>query len=107
MGRATRWARLLLAGLVGVGCGGKLLPAGTVTLASNQSSPSRVALDGTTIYWTNSGAAPVPSPDDHLATLLPPHANGAIMKAAISGGRAVTLAFTGADSPGAIAIAGG
>ena len=63
------------------------------TLASGQSSPHSIAVDGTSAYWTNAGTKANYSVD------------GTVMKVAIGGGSLTTLA-SGQGNPGGIAVDG-
>ncbi len=69
--------------------------ATATVLASNQSDPSAIAVDSTSVYWTNLG----PLGGGKAAIRLP----GSVMKVPIGGGAPIELAATQVW-PGAIAI---
>lgn len=65
-------------------------------LASGLIRAYAVAVDGTSVYWTSSGAGP----DFHVAAM-----SGAVMKAPLAGGNATTLA-SGLACPSALTVDG-
>jgi sugar lactone lactonase YvrE len=64
-------------------------------LASEQNRPSGLAVDATSVYWSNSGG--------HPAFTRDAGPNGSIMKVSVDGG-SVTSLVSGLDSPSAIAV---
>jgi hypothetical protein len=62
-----------------------------ITLASGQAGPMGIAIDSTSVYWTNT------------ANGGDPPANGVVMKVALNGGTPSTLA-SGQNNPWAIAV---
>jgi hypothetical protein len=69
-----------------------------ITLASSQSNPGSIAVDGTNVYWTNAG----PSSDSSSGPAQPV---GSVMKVSATGGTPVTLA-SGQSAPSGIAVDG-
>jgi hypothetical protein len=67
-----------------------------ITLASNQSNPSSIAVDGTNVYWTNTG----PSSDPSTGPAQPV---GSVMKVSATGGTPITL-VSGQTAPSGIAL---
>ncbi len=66
------------------------LDGGTpITLASGQSGPWSIAVDATSVYWTNSGGAG--------------NGPGTVMKVPLGGGTPITLA-SGQGAPAGIAV---
>jgi hypothetical protein len=61
-----------------------------VTLASGQEGPVAIAVDATSVYWTNT-------------TPVPQNPTGTVMKVGLAGGVPTTLA-TGQSGPEAIAV---
>jgi hypothetical protein len=69
-----------------------------ITLASNQSNPGSIAVDGTNVYWANAGPGAASSSGSALPV-------GSVMKVSANGGTPITLA-SGQTTPSGIAVDG-